>query len=136
MHRRRVLQALIRSNFTAFTQKAFATLNPGQVFVPNWHIEAIAYQLERVRRGEIRRLIINMPPRSLKSITARREVGGFGQERIKNFAAATEPRPTEPATGKTMSAFSLKKVLVSAAPLAWLVKSPVNEPVPSYWPSL
>src|SRR3974390_469733 len=70
MHRRRVLQALIRSNFTAFTQKAFATLNPGQVFVPNWHIEAIAYQLERVRRGEIRRLIISRPPRSLNSITA------------------------------------------------------------------
>ena len=35
-----------------------------------WHVEAIAYQLERVRRGEIRRLIINMPPRSLKSIAA------------------------------------------------------------------
>ena len=36
----------------------------------NWHLEAIAYQLERVRRGEIKRLIINMPPRSLKSVTA------------------------------------------------------------------
>ena len=35
-----------------------------------WHVEAIAYQLERVRRGEVRRLIINMPPRSLKSIAA------------------------------------------------------------------
>jgi predicted phage terminase large subunit-like protein len=33
-------------------------------------LEAIAYQLERVRRGEITRLIINMPPRSLKSIMA------------------------------------------------------------------
>jgi hypothetical protein len=27
-------------------------------------------QLKRVRRGEVRRLIINMPPRSLKSIVA------------------------------------------------------------------
>ena len=36
----------------------------------NWHLEAIAYQLERLRRGEITRLIINMPPRSLKSVTA------------------------------------------------------------------
>jgi hypothetical protein len=33
-------------------------------------LSGIAYQLERVRRGEIKRLIINMPPRSLKSMTA------------------------------------------------------------------
>ena len=50
--------------------KVFATLSPGQDYVSSWHVEAIAWQLERVRRGEIRRLIINMPPRSLKSITA------------------------------------------------------------------
>jgi hypothetical protein len=41
---------------------------PGQAFIPAWHLQAIGWQLERVRRGEIRRLIINMPPRSLKSI--------------------------------------------------------------------
>ena len=29
----------------------------------------MAYRLEQVRRGEIKRLIINMPPRMLKSIT-------------------------------------------------------------------
>jgi hypothetical protein len=50
--------------------KVFVTLEPGQAYVPNWHLEAIGYQLERVRRGEIMRLIINMPPRSLKSMTA------------------------------------------------------------------
>ena len=64
----RVLQALLRTNFIAFVEKVFATLAPGQTFVPAWYIEALAYQLERVRRGEIRRLIINLPPRSLKSI--------------------------------------------------------------------
>jgi predicted phage terminase large subunit-like protein len=64
----RRFQALCRTNFTAFVDKVFATLSPGQTFVPTWHIEALAYQLERLRRGEIRRLIINMPPRSLKSI--------------------------------------------------------------------
>jgi predicted phage terminase large subunit-like protein len=66
----RVLRALLRSNFTAFVRKVFVTLESGQAYVPNWHLEAIAHQLERVRRGEIRRLIINMPPRSLKSMTA------------------------------------------------------------------
>jgi hypothetical protein len=37
-------------------------------FVPNWHHEHLAWQLERVRRGELKRLIINVPPRSGKSI--------------------------------------------------------------------
>ena len=66
----RLLQALLRSDFRAFLQKTFTTLAPGQTYVPTWHIDAIADSLERVRRGEIRRLIINMPPRSLKSIAA------------------------------------------------------------------
>jgi predicted phage terminase large subunit-like protein len=66
----RLLQALLRGDFRAFLQKTFTTLAPGQTYVPTWHIEAIADRLERVRRGEIRRLIINMPPRSLKSIAA------------------------------------------------------------------
>ncbi len=66
----RTLEALLRSDFRAFVHKVFATLSPGQTYVSTWHVEAIAWQLERVRRGEVRRLIINMPPRSLKSITA------------------------------------------------------------------
>jgi predicted phage terminase large subunit-like protein len=66
----RILRALLRSNFAAFIQKVFASLESGQTFVPNWHLHAIVYQLERVRRGEIKRLIINMPPRSLKSMIA------------------------------------------------------------------
>jgi predicted phage terminase large subunit-like protein len=65
---RRSFQALLRSNFGPFLEKVFNTLSPGQPFNPTWHLEAIAYRLERVRRGKIRRLIINMPPRSLKSV--------------------------------------------------------------------
>jgi len=64
----RVLQALLREDFRAFLQMTFTTLSPGQTFVREWFLDAIADRLERVRRGEIRRLIINMPPRSLKSI--------------------------------------------------------------------
>jgi hypothetical protein len=66
----RLLQALLRNDFRAFVEKVFMTLTPGQTFIRSWHLEAIAYQLERVRRSEIKRLIINMPPRSLKSIMA------------------------------------------------------------------
>jgi hypothetical protein len=64
----RVFEALLRNDFRGFIDKAFTTLCPGQGFVRSWHIEAIAYRLEQIRRGKIKRLIINMPPRSLKSI--------------------------------------------------------------------
>jgi len=66
----RIFEALLRTEFKAFLHKVFNTLSPGQTYVPTWHVEAIAWQLDRVRRGEVRRLIINMPPRSLKSIAA------------------------------------------------------------------
>ena len=66
----RRFEALLRSDFRPFLEKSFGTLAPGQRFVPSWHLEAIAWRLEKVRRGFVRRLIINMPPRSLKSIAA------------------------------------------------------------------
>jgi hypothetical protein len=56
------------------SQKLFASLCiGGESWRPirsNWHIDAIVYQLERIRKGEINRLIINLPPRYLKSIIA------------------------------------------------------------------
>ena len=51
-----------------FLHRSVLMLNPGAPFLPNWHLEAIAYRLEQVRHGKITRLIINLPPRSLKSI--------------------------------------------------------------------
>ncbi len=68
--RRRALEAMLRQDFMAFFMKVFATLEPGIGFAPNWHYEHLAWQLERVRRGEVRRLIINVPPRSGKSVLA------------------------------------------------------------------
>ena len=66
----RIVQALLRHDLRAFVHKVFLALTPGQTYVRSWSIDAIIYKLERIRRGEIRRLIINMPPRSLKSIAA------------------------------------------------------------------
>lgn len=67
---KRVLDALLRNSFEAFIEKCFVTLNPGQVFVPGWHISAIAFELDQVISGKTTRLIINLAPRSLKSIIA------------------------------------------------------------------
>lgn len=68
-NRRDFLDAILRTDFKSFLHRVVLTLNPGTEFLPNWHIDAIAHQLERVRAGEVTRLIINMPPRNLKSIT-------------------------------------------------------------------
>lgn len=46
---------------------AWPVLWPATEFKDNWHIGAICEHLEAVSRGEIRRLIINMPFRMLKS---------------------------------------------------------------------
>ena len=45
----KVLNALLRKDFVLFVEKCFAELNPGVEFLPNWHIEAIATDLECVR---------------------------------------------------------------------------------------
>lgn len=66
----KVLRELLRQDLNAFVGKCFNTLNPSTRYLPNWHIEAIAWHLEQVRLGHIKRLIISMPPRSAKSISA------------------------------------------------------------------
>jgi hypothetical protein len=43
-------------------------VEPATVFVPGWHIDAIVEHLEAVSRGEIRNLLINVPPRHMKSL--------------------------------------------------------------------
>jgi predicted phage terminase large subunit-like protein len=64
-----VLAALLRKDLRFFIQKVFATLCPGERYVHNWHVDAIVYRLMLVHSGQNRRLLINQPPRSLKSIS-------------------------------------------------------------------
>ena len=63
-------QTFARHDFYTFLHRAFRELNPRSTFLHNWHNELIASKLEACRRGEITRLIINIPPRSLKSHAA------------------------------------------------------------------
>ena len=64
----RIFRALLRTDFFYFVWKVFITLEGDNPFFENWAIKAIAYQLMRVEAGEITRLLVNLPPRSLKSI--------------------------------------------------------------------
>jgi hypothetical protein len=62
------LAAILRTDLRFFVRKGFATVSPGEVYLHNWHIDAIVHQLMQVHSGQSRRLLINQPPRSLKSI--------------------------------------------------------------------
>jgi predicted phage terminase large subunit-like protein len=68
MNERAILAALLRSDLRYFVWKSFQTILPGTPYLPNWHIDAIVYQLMLVQAGATARLLINQPPRSLKSI--------------------------------------------------------------------
>jgi predicted phage terminase large subunit-like protein len=58
---------LLRRDFNAFIHRSFLQLNASTPFLSNSHIEVVAAKLEEVRRGTCKRLIINIPPRHLKS---------------------------------------------------------------------
>lgn len=62
------LRELRRRHFVSFVAKVFETVSTEDVFVPNWHLEAIAWELEQIETGAERRLLVTMPPRHLKSI--------------------------------------------------------------------
>src|SRR5580700_3708114 len=63
-------RAILRNDFSTFVHRSFRELNPSVQFMPTWHNELIASKLGACLRGEIKRLIINVPPRSLKSHAA------------------------------------------------------------------
>ncbi|WP_395877440.1 phage terminase large subunit [Ehrlichia muris] len=55
-------------NFLDFLKLCFKTVSPNNQIINNWHIQIIADRLEAALNGKINRLIINMPPRFIKSI--------------------------------------------------------------------
>ena len=57
-------------SLSEFIRDAWAVIEPGTAYIDNWHISLIAEYLQAINEGEIRRLIINIPPRHMKSIEA------------------------------------------------------------------
>lgn len=64
----KILHAVLRNDFVAFAERCFATLAPATTLMRNWHLEAIAHHLNNCMNGKTRRLIVTLPPRSLKSL--------------------------------------------------------------------
>ncbi len=51
----------------SFIERSFCELNPQTAFSKSPHIEVLASRLENCRQGKTKRLVVNLPPRSLKS---------------------------------------------------------------------
>lgn len=65
-----LLRAIMRNNLAAFVERVFRTVEPTKDFQRADYIDLVADALEAVASGDGRRLIINVPPRHLKSILA------------------------------------------------------------------
>jgi len=62
------LYELVRNSFRVFMQRAFLELNPRTEFLPNWHLDVLCDELDKVRSGTSKPItVICVPPRSLKS---------------------------------------------------------------------
>ena len=66
--KRRYLESKLATDFALFVRKVFETVSPGDEFLPNWHIDAMTCVAERIINGKIKRQIVMVPPRHLKSI--------------------------------------------------------------------
>ena len=86
--------ALLRDDFASFAARTFRELNPRTRFAANWHFELIAGNLAAVRAGQIRRVIVSVPPRHLKSHLARSPFrpGVSAMTRAHRSSASVTPR--------------------------------------------
>lgn len=57
----------VQRDAAKFFREAWPILEPGTKLADSWHYDYIAEHLELVYRGELNRLIINVPPRTSKS---------------------------------------------------------------------
>lgn len=70
---RKVLDDLDRADaeesLRRFIELSWPVLEPDREFVPSWHIDAVCEHLEAVTNGQLIRLLINVPPGCMKSLT-------------------------------------------------------------------
>lgn len=62
------LEIVRRWGLKGFTQIAWSIIEPATTYIHNWHLDVMAEHLEAVWKCQINDLLINMPPRHMKSI--------------------------------------------------------------------
>src|SRR6202051_1476128 len=60
-------RVMLRDDLRLYIRQAWHVVEPSTIYLENWHIDLIAEYLEAVTAGQIKRLLINMPPRYAKS---------------------------------------------------------------------
>jgi predicted phage terminase large subunit-like protein len=70
-----ILRAECEESLSAFVKQAWHIIEPGQPYIHGWHIDFICEHLEAITRGEqlddgsiYNRLLINVPPGTMKSL--------------------------------------------------------------------
>lgn len=53
-----------------FIERAWAVLEPSQPYISGWHLSAICDHLQAISEGHITRLLINVPPGTMKSLSS------------------------------------------------------------------
>jgi predicted phage terminase large subunit-like protein len=63
-----LLRSLAERSLRRYVVQAWHVAEPSTPYVSGWHIDCICEHLEAASRGELRNLIINIPPRHTKSL--------------------------------------------------------------------
>jgi predicted phage terminase large subunit-like protein len=63
-----LLSLTAKQSLRSYVEQAWPILEPAVPFLPNWHIDYLIEHLEAVTAGQITRLLINIPPRYMKSL--------------------------------------------------------------------
>lgn len=58
---------LCSRSLAEFVKQSWHVLEPGHPYIHGWHIDAVSEHLEAVTHGKINRLLINIPPGTMKS---------------------------------------------------------------------
>lgn len=92
-------------SLAGFVREAWHVLEPNARYVHNWHIDAICQHLEAVTDGRITRLLINVPPGSMKSLLVSVfwpawEWGPMGLRSLRYLATAFNDGPVTRDTRK------------------------------------
>lgn len=66
---RKQFDAACRQDFSTFFRRAWVEMEPS-AYKHNWHIDCISAHLQEVELGNIRKLIVNVPPRTAKTLLA------------------------------------------------------------------
>jgi predicted phage terminase large subunit-like protein len=89
-----------------FIREAWHVLEPVQRYVHNWHIDAVCDHLEAVTSGRINRLLVNVPPGSMKSLIVSVfwqawEWGPCGRRSLRTITTSFNDGPVTRDTRKT-----------------------------------